>query len=340
MENQKERKLKFLVAFLIIVLFGSVAWNYILFSSNDRSTTPENVAMTEEETTTPLTSVIQLTPYVISTSDYVMRGDKYSAQVVLAVDDTTYHPEFYIDGAKLNGRGVYEVLASSVGMKKYTGWVSYIDPVSGDSIRKSFNGKYTVNEPAVVISNTDLNLMYSNYENKFSISVPGVPNDKITVSATGATVKQNNGLWGIIPEESSRAVKISVSAEIDGKIRLMGTKDYRVKQLPSPQVYLSVKDREYGSGSSVALNLLANKDATLVASYGPDGLLMVPFKITSFAVTLNGIILKAEGNHFSEAQLGRIHKAMKGSVLVIQDICAQTPNGKNLRLDPIVLTVK
>jgi len=85
---------------------------------------------------------------------------------------------------------------------------------------------------------------------------------------------------------------------------------------------------------------LTHPSGNLIASYGPDGLLMVPFKITSFTVSLNGSIIKTEGNHFSKEQLDKIRKAMNGSTLVISDICAQTPTGSNLRLAPIFLTVR
>lgn len=346
MENQKETKLKLFLGILAIALCGSLVMNYMLLSANDNAATQDNdeavdEVSSQEEPATPSLPVTQLTPYVISQSDYAIKGGKYKARIVLAVDDTTYHQEFYVDGKRLNTNGVYEVQTSSVGLKKYSGSVSYVDPVSGDSIRKSFIGNYSVGEPAVTISNTDFNIMYSNYENKFAISVPGVSNDKVKVSVSGAQVKQQSGLWVIVPEESVKSVKINVSAEIEGKMLPMGIRDYRVKRLPAPQAYLSVREREYASGSVIPFSSFMHQSAKLIASYGPDGLLSLPFKITSFTVMINGVMTKCEGNHFSKEVLDRIAKLKAGSMIVITDINAVTPDGdKEYRLTPILFELK
>lgn len=338
MENLKEARLKLCIGVLVIALLGSIAMNYMLLNHDDA--TQKNAVVEEavqEEPSTP--SPMVLTPYVISQSDYVIQGDQYKAQIVLAVDNTTYHQEYYVEGKRLNTNGVYEVAASSVGMKKYKGSVAYVDPVTGDSIQKSFSGNYTVSQPAVTISNTELNMMYSNYDNKFAISVPGVSNDKVKVSATGATVKQKSDLWIIVPGESSRIVTINVSAEINGKTLPIGSRDYRVKRLPIPQAYFSARDKEYFSGSMIPPSTLTHSSGTIIASYGPDGLLNVPFTVSSFATTINGITTKAEGDHLSNEQRAMINKMKAGSTLVIKDIRAHTPNGHTLILAPIVLTL-
>lgn len=343
MENQKENKLKLFVGILAIALCGSVVMNYMMLSSNNNADVQDDPATEEtavqEKPATPAARTSELTPYVISQSDYAIKGCKYKARIVLAVDDTTYHQEFYVDGKRLNNNGVYEVQTSSVGLKKYSGSVSYVDPVSGDSIQKSFSGNYSVCEPAVAVSNVDMNVMYRGYENKFSISVPGVSNDKVKVSVAGAAVKQSNNLWIIVPDESTRYVKVTVSAEIEGKMLPMGTRDYRVKPLPTPQAYFSARDKEYASGSFITPSIFLHQSAKLIASYGPDGLLSLPFKITSFTVMINGVMTKCEGNHFSKEVLDRIAKLKKGSMIVINDIKAETPTGNSILLAPVFYTL-
>lgn len=342
MENQKENKLKLFVGILAIALCGSVVMNYMLLSSNHNEATQNEAAIEEtvqEEITTPAVTASQMSPYIIPQSDYVIKGGKYKAQIVLAVDDTTYRQQFYVEGKRLNKNGVYETVASTIGLKKYTGSVSYVDPFTGDSVQKSFSGNYSVGEPAVAVSNVDMNIMYRGYENKFSISVPGVSNDKVKVSVAGATIKQSNNLWIIVPDESTRYVKVNVSAEIDGKMLPMGCKDYRVKPLPAPQAYFSARDKEYASGSFITPSIFLHQSAKLIASYGSDGLLSLPFKITSFTVMINGVMTKCEGNHFSKEVLDRIAKLKKGSMIVITDINAVTPTGNSILLAPVFYTL-
>jgi gliding motility-associated protein GldM len=282
--------------------------------------------------------VNKLNAYVIPNSNYVIRGGKYSAQIILAAVDSTQRPEYYIEGQRINDQGLYEVAASGVGIKKYSGWISYQNPSTGEMENLPFQSEYSVGEPAVTISNTDLNIMYRGYENKFSISVPGVSNDKVKVSVNGATVHQQGGFWVIKPGESAKSVTIAVSAELDGRMQPMGNKEYRVKALPDPQAWFSARDKEYSSGT-IAPSTLTHASGVITASYGPDGLLDLPFKVTSFRAIINGMTTMSDGNKFTRDQLTQIGKLKKGGMVVIQDIRAVGPGGQEKRLAPLVLTL-
>ena len=282
--------------------------------------------------------VNKLNAYVIPNSNYVIRGGKYSAQIILAAIDSTQRPEYYIEGQRINDHGVYEVAATGVGIKKYSGWIAYQNPSTGEMENLPFHSEYSVGEPAVTISNNDLNIMYRGYENKFSISVPGVSNDKVKVSVNGAAVHQSGGVWVIKPGEGAKKVTISVTAELDGKMQPMGSKEYRVKALPDPQAYFSARDKEYSSGN-IAPSTLTHSTGTVTASYGPDGLLDLPFKVTSFRAIINGMTTQSQGNKFTKDQIAQIGKLKKGGMVVLQDIRAVGPGGQEKRLAPLVLTL-
>ena len=282
--------------------------------------------------------VNKLNAYVIPNSNYVIRGGKYSAQIILAAIDSTQRPQYYIEGQRINDQGIYEVSATGVGLKKYSGWIAYQNPSTGEIENLPFHSEYSVGEPAVTISNTDLNIMYRGYENKFSISVPGVSNDKVKVNVSGAAVHQSGGLWVIKPGDGSKKVTISVTAELDGKMQPMGSKEYRVKALPDPQAYFNARDKEYTSGN-IAPSTLTHSSGVVTASYGPDGLLDLPFKVTSFRAIINGMTSQSAGNKFTKDQLAQIGKLKKGGMVVLQDIRAVGPGGQEKRLAPLVLTL-
>ena len=282
--------------------------------------------------------VNKLSAYVIPNSNYVIRGGKYSAKIILAAVDSTQTPEYYVEGQRLNDQGIYEVAASGVGLKKYSGWIAFQNPSSGEMETLPFNSEYSVGEPAVTISNNDLNIMYRGYDNKFSISVPGVANDKVKVSVSGASSHQSGGMWIIKPSENAKSVTISVSAELDGRMQSMGSKEYRVKALPTPSAWFSAKDKEYAAGN-IAPSVLTNASGTITASYGPDGLLDLPFKVTSFRAIINGMTTQSNGNKFTKDQLAQIAKLKKGGMVVIQDIRAEGPGGQKKNLSPLVFTL-
>ena len=282
--------------------------------------------------------VNKLNAYVIPNSNYVIRGGKYVAQIILAAVDSTQRPEYYVEGQRINDHGIYEVAASGVGLRKYSGWIAYQNPSTGEMENLPFSSEYSVGEPAVTISNTDLNIMYRGYENKFSISVPGVANDKVRVNVSGAAVRQQGGLWIIKPGDGAKSVTISVTAELDGRMQPMGSKEYRVKALPKPGAYFKSGENEYSDGN-ISRGALLNNSATVIASYGPDGLLDLPFQITSFKVNINGVLTEARGNKFTRDQLDRLSKLKMGAIVVITDIRAKGPDGKETRLSPIPLSL-
>ena len=282
--------------------------------------------------------VNKLNAYVIPNSNYVIRGGKYSAKIILAAIDSTQTPEYYIEGQRINDQGLYEVSASGTGLKKYSGWIAFQNPSTGEMENLPFSSEYSVGEPAVTISNTDLNIMYRGYDNKFSISVPGVSNDKVRVNVSGASAHQQGGLWIIKPGDGAKTVTISVSAELDGRMQPMGSKDYRVKALPKPGAYFRSGEKEYSDGN-ISRGALLNGAATVIASYGPDGLLDLPYHITSFKVNINGVLTEARGNKFTADQRSRLEKLKMGAIVVITDIRAKGPDGKEVRLSPIPLSL-
>ncbi len=303
-----------------------------------RSTESELIQYLMDRTDAGDLRVNKLNAYVIPNSNYVIRGGKYSAQIILAAVDSTQRPEYYIEGQRINDQGLYEVAATGVGLKKYSGWIAYQNPSTGEMENLPFQSEYSVGEPSVTISNNDLNIMYRGYDNKFSISVPGVSNDKVKVSVNGAVVRQQGGLWIIKPGDGSKKVTISVSAELDGRMQSMGNKEYRVKALPKPGAYFKSGENEYSDGN-ISRGALLNKSATVIASYGPDGLLDLPFNITSFKVNINGILTEARGNKFTTDQINRLSKLKMGAIVVITDIRAKGPDGKETRLSPIPLSL-
>ena len=281
--------------------------------------------------------VNKLSAYVIPKSDYVIRGGKYSAQIILAAVDSTQRPEYYIEGQRINDQGVYEVVASGTGLKKYSGQIAFMSN-TGEMQYLPFEGSYSVGEPSVTISNTELNIMYRGHENQFSISVPGVSNDKVKVTVNGAAVSRRGEMWIIKPGDAAKEVTISVQAELEGKLQPMGSRSYRVKALPKPGAYFKSGETEYNDGL-ISRAALLNPNATVIASYGPDGLLDLPFKITSFKVNINGVFTESKGTSFTPQQLTQLGKLKKGATVVITDIHSKGPDGKDTRLSPIPLTL-
>ena len=105
--------------------------------------------------------VNKLDAFVIPNSKLVMRGGKYSADIVLAAVDTTQRPAIFVNGRQLpaNTR-TYEFMAGQTGTFTYSG---YLDVTRGDGTtsRYPFQSDYTVIEPTATVSATMMNVLYA-----------------------------------------------------------------------------------------------------------------------------------------------------------------------------------
>lgn len=279
--------------------------------------------------------VNSLQALVVPVSNYVMKGGRYRAQIVLSAVDSTKKPVYYVGSNQLGEDGIYEVGCGSTGAFKYSGELR-LPRRDGSEIRLPFESAYSVGEPSVTISNTDLNIMYRDYANKFAISVPGISNDKIKVNVTGASCSQQGKFWVIKPGAQSKQVTITVQANLNDKWTPMGEQVYRVKELPKPGAYFKSGSAEYAEGA-IPRNSLLRQDATVIASYGPEGLLNLNFTITSFTLQTPSGSSQSKGDHFTRQQLDQLGKLKQGSVVNIIDIHAKGPEGKEIRLRGIPL---
>ena len=58
-----------------------------------------------------------------------------------------------------------------------------------------------------------------------------------------------------------------------------------------------------------------------------------------FRANINGVYLESKGNKFTREQLDRLGKLKPGNSVIITDIRAKGPDGKEIRLSPIPLTL-
>ncbi len=268
-------------------------------------------------------------------SDYVMRGSHYRAKIILAAVDSTKTPDCYVEGVKLGSDGVYDVVASSSGPKTIKGYLTFLDN-EGTVIEVPFQHDYTVGEPSASISNTELSAIYAEYDNKYSISVPGVPADKMRIQVEGGKVtsddKRGHVVIRIAPEAIGKEVKIVVMADVDGtgKMVKMGEEAYKVKKLPNPQGFVQLPNGALFR-DKIAPSTLGGGKCKVVASYGEDVLLKLDFDIVSFQTKINGKSLNSSGPNFSTDQLNSIKKQKKGAMVKFENIRFKAKGGETVK---------
>jgi len=205
------------------------------YQSDIRASEAEIVQYLKSQTDALDFRVNKIQALVVPNTRYVIRGGKYSAQIVLSAIDSTKVPSYFV-GASAVRNGFYEVNCGKSGSFTYTGQIKM--PGNDGSVRTyPFKSDYIVGEPSATVSNADLNVVYRGIDNKFSISVPGVAAGNVSVRVSGGTAQKAGDKY-IIRATQDGEINISVYAKIDGKDLPMGGGAYRVKYLPDPIAYI------------------------------------------------------------------------------------------------------
>ena len=290
-----------------------------------------------------------LEAFVIPNSQTIVRGDKFSAHIVMAAVDTTQVPDIYIGGQKVTLHdNLYERICGSTGDFTLAGYLETFNG-NGDKIRRDFSQKYTVVDPSATVSADLMNVLYAGYNNPISISVPGVPLNKVTASMTNGTLQSvGPGRYIARPLKVGQDVVFTVSSTNTGRTQQMGQFKFRVRKLPDPTPYITMND-EHGNptrykGGGLAKGQLVGANA--IGAAIDDGILDIAFKVQSFETVFfdnmgNAVPMASEGASFSARQKDTFRKLTRNRRFYISRVTVVGPDGLTRTLqNPMEVIVK
>lgn len=279
--------------------------------------------------------VNRLSAFVIPNAQTVVRGDKFSAQIVMAAVDTTQQPRIYIGGREVQLKNnTYEFIAGKTGDFSLSGYMTMVNG-NGETIERKFEQKYTVVDPSATVSADLMNVLYAGYSNPISISVPGVPLNKVSATMAGGTLTPvGPGKYIARPTDVGKDITISVQSLQTGKPVQMGQYTFHVRRLPDPTAYISVGDTRFRGGGLAKGSLLAAKGLKAAID---DGLLDIEFKVTSFEAVFfdnmgNAVPVVSDGASFSSRQIDMFRKLSRSKRFYISRINAIGPDGLSRQL--------
>ena len=290
-----------------------------------------------------------LEAFVIPNSQTIVRGDKFSAHIVMAAVDTTQVPDIYIGNQKVTLHdNLYERICTATGDFTPAGYMETVNG-NGDKIRRDFSQKYTVVDPSATVSADLMNVLYAGYNNPISISVPGVPLNKISATMTGGSLQpQGPGRYIARPSAVGQNVTFTVTSTNTGRPQQMGQFTFKVRKLPDPRPYINIKDehgnptRYFGGGLAKAQMV----GATALGAAIDDGILDVAFRVQSFETVFfdgmgNAVPMASEGASFSSRQMDTFRKLTRGRRFYISRVTVVGPDGLTRTLqNPMEVIVK
>ncbi len=276
-----------------------------------------------------------LDAFVIPNSQTIVQGDRFSAKIVMAAIDTTQVPEIYIGERKMNLKdNVYETVCGRTGEFTLAGYIQTING-NGDKIRRDFSQKYTVVEPSATVSADLTRMLYAGYNNPISVSVPGVPLNKVQASMTNGTLQPvGPGKYIARPAQIGQEAVITVTSTNTGRPQTMGSFPFRVRRLPDPTPFIDMKDDKgnplrYKGGGLPKQSLMAIDG---IGAAIDDGILDIGFRVVSFETVFydnmgNAVPMVGEGSKFSARQKETFRKLNRNRRFYISRVKAVGPDG-------------
>lgn len=290
--------------------------------------------------------VNELNAFVIPESRYVMKGNPYRAEIVLAAVDTTARPAVVVDGRRLDSAGsTYSFVPSKSGSYSYKGYLEMPRP-DGTTSRHDFTADYVVMDPVATVSATMMNVLYAGIDNPVEISVPGLPQSSVSATMTNGSLVRSGDKWMARPQTAGKEATISVSAtNPDGHASQVASIDFKVRRLPDPTAYIPVADngsaRFRGERPLTKASLM---NASGIGAAIDDGVLDIEFRILGFETVFfdsmgNAIPEVSDGASFSRRQKESFRRLTRGKRFYISRIKAVGPDGVERTLSPLEITV-
>jgi gliding motility-associated protein GldM len=265
------------------------------------------------------------------------QGEPFNGKIVVGKVDRESKPdrvELSIDGRKLSENefsvegGVIQLKVSSgnAGDHKITGNLFFQQ--DGEEVPVPVEQTYTViaKPKEAIISADKMNVVYRGVDNPITISMPGVPSNKISVNASG--LQGAGGSAYVMRPGAGRSVTINVVGEIDGQ-KIPTSKEFRIKDIPRPTGTIRGEDG----------NVQMQRNSLEISTVGAqlfDFDFDLTLNVTGFKFKVPGQpTIQVAGNKLDARAKSALSRAVKGDIVQIFDIQANLAGNSSYLLKKI-----
>ena len=187
---------------------------------------------------------------------------------------------------------------------------------------------------SAVISADKMNVVYRGVDNPMTISIPGIPDDKINASAPG--LKRQKGSKFIMNPGKGREITITANGKLpDGNLVSTKTK-FRIKDLPRPNATF------FGQSGKIRLPK-ASIERAEVGAILEDFDFDLTLKTLEFKVKVPGApTITCKGTKFNAKALQALGRVRSGQEISIFDLKVQNPSKPNYkfkRVAPVLIEI-
>jgi len=294
--------------------------------------------------------VNKLQAFVVPSQTRLYPGETMTAQMFMGAVDSTQQPQVFVNGQLIKGNQI-TVKAGAPGKHTLSGYI-LIKDLTGNVLRRNFSQDYWVTggpqpkeyinpqgmqkvppfDGMATIAADLMNVLYAGFDNPITISIPNTSQHDVQATMSGGSlVARGGGHFIARPSAVGQPVTISVSA----KGRKIGEYQFRVRKLPDPSPYIAMGADRFKSG---ALSKAALMSAPGIQAAIDDGLLDIPFSVTSFRVVFfdnmgNAVPLASNGASFSPQQKEQFRQLSRNKRFYITNVVVHGPDGTTRTLN-------
>ena len=273
-------------------------------------------------------------------------GEKYDGKIIISKTDNSSTPvraELTLDGRKMSEGRDYKIEAGGIKMligsgnagdHEVAGKLFFMQ--DGKEIEVPVKNSFaTISKPnAALIAADKMNVVYRGVANPMSISIPGIPDNKVTASAPG--LKKVSSSKYIMNPGKGRTVKIVASGTLPDGQRISTPAEFRIKDIPRPSGSLS---KQRG-----ALKLpRKNVEIATVGAFLEDFDFDLNIAVSGFKFKVPGQpTVSVKGNKLNGQAKSALKRARRGDAVQIFDINAYITNNKSYKLkkvSPVVVEI-
>ena len=251
-------------------------------------------------------------------------GEKVTGKIVLGRYDATMIPDNVVLNGKdyeniQSGQVIIDMPAGNVGNHDIKGKIAFTQ--NGEVVEVPFESSYSViPEPSnAVVSADKMNVVYRGLDNPISVSLPGVGDNNLNVSASGGRLSGSRGKYILKPGAGNLAT-INVSAKLSSGKTVNSKATFRIKDIPAAMG--SVRG-QYGTVRMPKSGL----SRTPISAGLPDFEFDLTIKVQSFKIKVPGqLTVNVNGTTLNAAAKKVLAKAKRGDQINIFGIKA-TANG-------------
>ncbi len=273
-------------------------------------------------------------------------GEKYDGKIIISKTDNSSTPvraELTLDGRKLSEGSDYKLEAGGVKMLISSGnagdhevkGIVYFKQ-DGEEIPVEVNNSFaTISKPnAALIAADKMNVVYRGVANPMSISIPGIPNNKVRATAPGLTAV--NGSNYVMNPGTGRTVTITASGTLPDGQGISSKSEFRIKDIPRPEGSIS---KQTGSLKLPKRNVEIGTVGAGLEDFDFD----LNLAVSGFKFKVPGQpTVSVNGNKLDSKAKAALQRASRGDIVQIFDIEAYITNNKSYKLkkvSPVVVEI-